>query len=394
MFTGCAFGGAILVPQKQLAESSLPTWGRGSILKSVARRSYAGGWRPSTAGWKNGAAFVAPLALVMFGACDRRHERLRRRTARRATDATAVKETLAKKEAEYRQRQRQSRGSPSAHEIPALGSIERTSFVGDDGMLQVPKPEKGVRASVYAIFDSEGSLQHLGVSRNAQQSLRAHFARRPELCGAFATFHICKPDRTLLEAAKEAWFAELGIPPGNDAGPEQAAWEGPVNVCSADEVKALGDEAIQDKVRQIEEDMVQAYQATGCLELLSFDPKLKARGLLDLDVNAPMGIARPADGVELAYKVTLVTPDGPQEFDCPLDMTILEGAEQADIELPCACKAGGCSTCAGRVVAGTIDQTDQSFLDDEQVAAGYCLTCVAYPRSDLTLETDKASDVA
>jgi len=71
------------------------------------------------------------------------------------------------------------------------------------------------------------------------------------------------------------------------------------------------------------------------------------------------------------------------ETTMPPGATILDVMVKEKHDAPYSCTAGACSTCMAKVIKGKVKMDACYALDDEEVKAGYCLTCQSHPESDV-----------
>ena len=89
------------------------------------------------------------------------------------------------------------------------------------------------------------------------------------------------------------------------------------------------------------------------------------------------------------YKVEISHLGTTQTIEVREDQTILQAAYDAGIDLPSSCHAGVCTTCAAQLSQGSVEQGEGMGLSPDLQKEGYALLCVAYPRSDIKLESGK-----
>jgi ferredoxin len=85
------------------------------------------------------------------------------------------------------------------------------------------------------------------------------------------------------------------------------------------------------------------------------------------------------------FTVTLANRDA-RRFEVAGEQALLEALEGHGLSLPYGCRYGGCISCAAKLLAGDVDQSEGVALNRRQLADGYVLLCVARPLSDCTLE--------
>mmetsp|Transcript_20646 Transcript_20646/g.34012 ORF Transcript_20646/g.34012 Transcript_20646/m.34012 type:complete len:274 (+) Transcript_20646:65-886(+) len=194
----------------------------------------------------------------------------------------------------------------SAPESVKLTDLELLPYLDEEGIINLPDTTDA-RASVYAIYDADQTLVHVGMTRDIQESLRLHLGRKPLQCYFYRVVNFQKPSRTALDELAKKWIAESGsVPSGNDGGSEQASWEQPIHLKShltAEELSKYDDadefgrkDLYRAAAVRVEKEVKKLFEERGVKEALRFDPNKKDKGQLDIKLLNQPNRAIPGGG--------------------------------------------------------------------------------------------------
>jgi ring-1,2-phenylacetyl-CoA epoxidase subunit PaaE len=80
-------------------------------------------------------------------------------------------------------------------------------------------------------------------------------------------------------------------------------------------------------------------------------------------------------------EVTVLLDGRSSTVTVPAGTPVLDGAQRVRPDLPFACKDGVCGTCRARLVEGEVTMRRNYALEQEELDAGYILTCQSLPAS-------------
>ena len=127
---------------------------------------------------------------------------------------------------------------------------------------------------------------------------------------------------------------------------------------------------------------------------------LAARGVADDRVHDELFFAGPVDPSSIppppaddeagTVALTFALDGRTSQVRMRPETAVLDAALAVRPELPFSCKGGMCASCKARVLSGTVEMAKNFALVDEDLAAGYVLTCQAHPTSEqVTVDFDQ-----
>jgi ring-1,2-phenylacetyl-CoA epoxidase subunit PaaE len=127
-------------------------------------------------------------------------------------------------------------------------------------------------------------------------------------------------------------------------------------------------------------EMIEA--ARGVLRELGVPAEKVHRELFFVDVPPPPVEHTEARPGGPSSRVTVTLDGRTTELSLPRDRPVLDAAQETRADLPYACKGGVCGTCRAKVVSGEVHMRRNYALEEDELAAGYVLTCQSLPVSD------------
>jgi len=129
--------------------------------------------------------------------------------------------------------------------------------------------------------------------------------------------------------------------------------------------------------------------AIGVLTALGVPPNRVHRELFYVEEEPP-AIAQHAEAAAGPGAEVTVLLDGRSSTATVEPGTpVLDGAQRVRPDLPFACKGGVCGTCRALLVKGEVTMRRNFALEQDEIDAGYVLTCQAIPASDqVTVDYD------
>ena len=97
-------------------------------------------------------------------------------------------------------------------------------------------------------------------------------------------------------------------------------------------------------------------------------------------------VAAPPAEVAVAVTYAVTFAQSGVEVEGDTELPLLDLAEENDVDLDYGCRSGSCGDCRVRLLNGTVDQMTDEGLDEDEIKAGYILTCVSTPTSACTLD--------
>lgn len=75
--------------------------------------------------------------------------------------------------------------------------------------------------------------------------------------------------------------------------------------------------------------------------------------------------------------------------------SVLDGARRNGVNIPYACKGGGCGMCKVKVEEGAVElgRCSAAVLPQEERERGFILACKTYARSDLKIVLDPSKEL-